>query len=102
MPEFVRVANESDVPVGSSKEVELGGRVVALFNVGGKIQAIEGICPHAGGPLAEGTVEGTVVTCPWHGWQFALTNGQNMYNSKCVQQCFEVKIEGGEILLSLP
>ena len=102
MPEFVRVANETEVPVGLSKEVELGGRVVALFNLGGKIHAIEGICPHAGGPLAEGTVEGTVVTCPWHGWQFDLTTGQNVYNSKCVQHCYEVRIEGGEILLSLP
>jgi nitrite reductase/ring-hydroxylating ferredoxin subunit len=102
MAEFVRVAKESDVPAGSAKEVELNGRVVAIFNLGGKFHAMEGICPHAGGPLAEGTVEGTVVTCPWHGWQFDLTNGQNVYNSKCVQHCFEVKIEGGEILLALP
>jgi nitrite reductase/ring-hydroxylating ferredoxin subunit len=102
MAEFIRVAKEIDVPAGSAKEVGLNGRVVAIFNLGGKIHAMEGICPHAGGPLAEGTVEGTVVTCPWHGWQFDLANGQNVYNSKCVQHCFEVKIEGGEILLALP
>jgi nitrite reductase/ring-hydroxylating ferredoxin subunit len=101
MPEFVRVAAEAEVPVGSSKEVEHQGRVVALFNVSGKVFAMDGICPHAGGPLSEGTIEGQVVTCPWHGWQFNLANGQNVYNSKCVQRCYEVRIEGGEILLSL-
>jgi nitrite reductase/ring-hydroxylating ferredoxin subunit len=100
MPEFVRVASEVDVPAGSTKEVELQGRVVALFNVDGKIFAMDGICPHAGGPLSEGTIEGQIVTCPWHGWQFKLATGQNVYNPKCVQRCYEVRIEGGEILLS--
>ena len=102
MPEFVCVAKEGELPAGSSKEVEVQGRLVALFNVGGKVLALDGVCPHAGGPLGEGTVEGTVVTCPWHGWQFDLTTGQNVYNSKCVQHCYEVKTEGGEILLSMP
>ena len=102
MAEFVRVAAASDLPVGSSKEVELQGRVVALFNVDGKIFALEGICPHAGGPLSEGMVESGIVTCPWHGWQFHLANGQNVYNSKCTQPCYEAKIEGGEIFVSLP
>jgi nitrite reductase/ring-hydroxylating ferredoxin subunit len=102
MPEFVRVAAETDLPAGSTKEIEYQGRVVALFNVGGKIFAIDGICPHAGGPLSEGTIEGDVVTCPWHGWQFHLGNGQNVYNAKCVQQCYEVKVEGGEVFVSLP
>lgn len=102
MPQFVRVAAESELPEGASKEVELDGRVVALFHVGGKLFAVDGICPHAGGPLSEGTVEAGVVTCPWHGWQFHLSNGQNVYNSKCVQQCYEVKVEGGEILVSVP
>jgi nitrite reductase (NADH) small subunit len=101
MAQFVRVAKEEEVPVGSSKEVELAGRVVALFNVGGRISAIHGICPHAGGPLGEGALEGNVVTCPWHGWQFDVTSGRNSYNPTCVQDVFEVRVEGGEILLAL-
>jgi nitrite reductase/ring-hydroxylating ferredoxin subunit len=101
MSEFVRVAAESELPIGSSKEVELQGRIVALFNVGGRILALDGICPHAGGPLSEGIVEGQTVTCPWHGWQFDLATGQNVVNSKCVQRCYQVRVEGGEILLSL-
>lgn len=101
MAEFARVARQDELPEGSSKEVEHQGRVVALFNQGGKIFAMDGICPHAGGPLSEGTIEDGVVTCPWHGWQFRLANGQNVYNSRCVQACYEVRVEGGEILLSL-
>jgi nitrite reductase/ring-hydroxylating ferredoxin subunit len=102
MAEFVRVASEADLPVGTSKEFEHQGRVVALFNAGGRIFAIDGICSHAGGPLSEGTIEGEVVTCPWHGWQFHLSTGQNVYNAKCKQQCYDVKVEGGDILVSLP
>ncbi len=102
MPQFVRVAALNEIPDGTSKEVELQGRVVALFNRNGQIHAIDGICPHAGGPLSEGTLDGFVVTCPWHGWQFDVTSGRSVYNSACVQQCYEVRIEGGEILLSLP
>ena len=101
MSEFVRVARQDELPLGSSKEVEVQGRLVALFNRDGQILALDGVCPHAGGPLSEGTIEGTVVTCPWHGWQFDLTTGHNVHNSKCVQQCYPVKTEGGEILLSL-
>ena len=102
MPEFVRVAKESELPAGAAKEVELQGRVVALFNVGGRIHAIDGTCPHAGGPLSEGELNGTTVTCPWHGWQFDVTTGRNAYNASCVQKSYEVKVEGGEILLSMP
>jgi nitrite reductase/ring-hydroxylating ferredoxin subunit len=102
MAEFVRVAAESELPDGAAREVELDGRVVALFNIAGKIFAIDGICPHAGGPLSEGLVEDGMVVCPWHGWQFHLATGQNVYNSKCVQQCYEVKVEGGEILVLVP
>lgn len=101
MPNFVRVASQSDLPVGSSKELEFRGRVVALFNLNGQIYALDGICPHAGGPLSAGTIDGTVVTCPWHGWQFDVTTGRNVYNSACAQHCYEVKVEGGDILLSL-
>ena len=49
------------------------GRVIALFNVDGTFYALDGVCPHQGGPLGQGTLEGCIVTCPWHGWQFDVT-----------------------------
>lgn len=102
MAQFVRVANLCDVPIAACKEVEFDGRVVALFNVNGQIHALDGICPHAGGPLGEGQLEGTVVTCPWHGWQFDVTNGQNVRSANLKQCVYQVKIENGEILLAQP
>ena len=102
MSRSIRVASVSDVPPGSSKEVIAEDRVVALFNVAGKFHALDGVCPHAGGPLGEGALNGTTVTCPWHGWQFDVTTGQNCLNSRIVHPCFPVKVEGNDVLVELP
>jgi nitrite reductase/ring-hydroxylating ferredoxin subunit len=74
--ELIKVATLSEVPPGTARQVDAGGRVVALFNVGGTIYAIGGTCTHRGGPLAEGQLDGTVVTCPLHGAEFDVTSGQ--------------------------
>ncbi len=69
------VARAVDLPPGSAISVEVDGRTIAVFNVDGRLYAIDGACTHRGGPLAEGDVEGHVVTCPWHGGQFDLEAG---------------------------
>ena len=51
-------------------------RRIALFNVGGTCHAIDDTCTHRGGPLSEGTIDGVVVTCPWHGARFCVRDGQ--------------------------
>ena len=75
MGELIKVATLSDLPPGTCRHVDAGGRAVAIFNVGGTIHAIGGTCTHRGRPLGEGKLEGTVVTCPWHGTQFEVTTG---------------------------
>ena len=75
MAPFVKVALLADVPPGQAKAVEAQGKEVALFNVGGTLYALDNICPHAGGPLAQGTVQGEQVECPWHGACFNLKTG---------------------------
>jgi nitrite reductase (NADH) small subunit len=102
MPGFVKMATLSELPVGMSKEVEHDGRIYALFNVDGTIHAIDGICPHQGGPLADGPLEGTLVTCPWHGWQFDVCNGKTPLGSKLKQSVYEVKLEDQDILVAVP
>jgi nitrite reductase/ring-hydroxylating ferredoxin subunit len=77
-------------------------RVVALFNVDGVFYALDGVCPHAGGPLGEGILRGKIVTCPWHGWQFDVSNGQNCLNPRMGHQGFPVKVEGNDVLVELP
>jgi len=73
---LIKVATLSDVPPGTGRQVDAGGRVVALFNVSGTIYAIGGACTHRGGPLGEGELDETVVTCPLHGAEFDVTTGQ--------------------------
>ena len=66
------------------------------------ISAIDGICPHQGGPLADGIVEGTTVTCPWHGWQFDIRSGKTPLGPKIKQPVYEVKIEDQDVLVAVP
>ena len=96
-----RVASVNDVPPGSGKEIIAGGRVVALFNVEGTFHALDGVCPHAGGPLGEGTLTGSVVTCPWHGWQFDVTSGTHCLNPNLVHTSLPVTIEGDEVYVEI-
>lgn len=102
MATFVKLATLRELPPGSSREVEHDGRIYALFNVDGVISAIDGICPHQGGPLAEGPVRGTIVTCPWHGWQFDVRSGRSTLGTRITQPVFEVKIEGDDVLVAVP
>jgi nitrite reductase (NADH) small subunit len=102
MSRFVRMATLEELPVGGAKEVEFEGRVYALFNVDGQISVIDGICPHQGGPLADGALEGTTVTCPWHGWQFDVRSGKTPLGPKIKQAVYEVKIDGEDVLVAMP
>ena len=76
MASFVRVAGTGDLGPGQGMRVEIQGKTIALFNLGGRYHAIDDTCPHRGGPLSEGEVEGEVVTCPWHGAKFRITSGE--------------------------
>ena len=76
MPEFMKVARTEDIPAGRATMVEVNGKEIALFNIGGSFHAIDNTCTHVGGPLCEGEVEGIEVTCPWHGAVFDVTTGQ--------------------------
>jgi nitrite reductase (NADH) small subunit len=102
MAEWHRLAALSEVPPGSARELTAGGRVIALFNVGGTLYALDGICPHAGGPLGEGVLSGLVVTCPWHGWQFDVTTGRHCLNARIEHTTFPLKIEGDDVFVELP
>jgi nitrite reductase/ring-hydroxylating ferredoxin subunit len=99
MPGFVKMATLEELPPGGSKEVEHEGRIYALFNVAGTIYALDGICPHQGGPLADGAIEGTTVTCPWHGWQFDVCTGKTPLGPRIKQAVYAVKVEGQDVLV---
>ncbi len=100
MPGFVKMASVDEIAPGSAKEVEYDGRIYALFNVDGVISAIDGVCPHQGGPLADGALDGSCVTCPWHAWRFDVRTGQSPLGPKIKQAVYEVRIEGSDVLVA--
>ena len=75
---------------------------MAVFNVEGSFYALEGICPHQGGPLGKGQLNGCIITCPWHGWQFDVTSGQQQINHRIVHTSYPTRIEGEELWVQLP
>ena len=99
MAEWFDIAAESDCPPGGSIERVAGDRIVALANVDGVYYAIDGLCPHQGGPLGTGVLCGENLTCPWHGWQFDVTSGRHRYSQTVRQQIYEVRCEAGRILV---
>ncbi len=76
MTDFVKVAVQSELPPGAKKLADANGRAIALFNVEGSIYAIDDVCTHDGGPLAEGALEGSEIQCPRHGARFDVRTGK--------------------------
>jgi 3-phenylpropionate/trans-cinnamate dioxygenase ferredoxin component len=97
----VRIGVAADVPVGEGRVVEVSGRMLAVFNVDGRYFATDNTCPHRGGPLGEGDVDGSVVVCPWHGWRWDVTTGANVNNPAVRVACFPVTVDGGGIYIDL-
>ena len=75
MTRWMQIAQRSEIEPGESKVVKLGDERVAVFNADGEFYAINNTCPHQGGPLGEGVLDGESVTCPWHEWKYDLKTG---------------------------
>ncbi|MGH9338571.1 MAG: Rieske (2Fe-2S) protein [Acidobacteriota bacterium] len=101
MGELTRVASAKDIGSGQAIAVEANGQRIAIFNVNGAFHAISDTCTHRGGPLSQGKVEGSTVTCPWHGAQFDIRTGNvltppaptGVASYKVVVEDDEIKIE---------
>jgi nitrite reductase/ring-hydroxylating ferredoxin subunit len=99
---FVKVASLAKLEPGSVMEAEVGGNAYAICNVGGELHAYDGVCPHAGGPLGQGTVHENILTCPWHGWEYDCRTGVNDYDESVKLAKFAVKAQGDDILIDIP
>src|SRR5712691_6187955 len=98
---FVRAASLAEVPAGGSRVINLDGHVIALFNTGGRIFAIDNRCPHMGFPLDRGTLDDCILTCHWHHARFDLSSGGTFDQWADDVRVYPVKTLGGEILLDL-
>ncbi len=94
---FVKVGATAEIVPGEAKAYIVGDREVAVFNVDGAFYAIENSCPHQGGPLAEGFIDGPIVTCPWHAWCFDVRDGSMTLGDYSTVDAFDVRIVGPEL-----
>ncbi len=102
MADFVKVATTDEMPPGARKVVDVDGVFVAVFNVGGQFYAVEDACSHDDGPLAEGELDGYVIECPRHGAQFDIRDGRVLRFPAVVPiHTFEVRVEGGDVLVKV-
>jgi len=97
--DFEIVGKISDFEEGQGRAVPVDGRMVAVFRTADEWFAIDDLCPHMGASLAEGYVEDKMVTCPWHAWRFCIRDGSWEDNPKTRVDCFEVKIDGDNVLV---
>ncbi|MDE3095355.1 MAG: chlorite dismutase family protein [Chloroflexota bacterium] len=99
---WTRVAAIDELPPGAATTAYAGGEQVAVFNAGGRLYAIEAHCPHGNAPLVEGTVEGTVLTCPWHGSRFDLARGCEIVRGPAARPpvVYAVRVVDGAIYVS--
>ena len=98
--DFVRVSDIKDIQPSTMKAVEVAGEKICVANVEGKYYAIGNVCTHVGGPLAEGTLEGYEIECPWHGSKFDVRSGEpTRPPAKRPEPTYEIKVEGNNLLI---
>ena len=102
MSKRITVAKLADLPPGECLPAKAGKITVALCNLGGTVYALDNTCPHAGGPLGEGFLDGDCVECPWHGWRYNVKTGVRPENPEIKVDCYPVRIEGDSIVVTLP
>lgn len=107
--EFLKIAETDALQPGEKKSFPLQGKMIFLANVDGKFYALDNRCPHMGGALSGGDLDGATLTCPRHGAKFDVRTGKNVGSAKLAfiqakvgdAKVFPVKVEGKDILVEL-
>lgn len=101
---WIRLAHTFDIPPREGRRVRIGPSEIALFNLGDRFTAIENMCPHQGGPLADGIVVGAVVVCPLHAWKICLDTGavRRPVDVAACLKIYPTRVEGGIVWIDIP
>ena len=101
---WVRVTTTEAIPRREGRAVSLGGRELAIFNLGDRFLAVENRCPHQGGPLADGIVSGAAVVCPLHAWRVRLDSGEveRPGGAEACVRTFATRVEDDVVMVLLP
>lgn len=89
---FQKLIPLADLKEGEGKELVVDGIVVAVFRRDNHVYAVDGMCAHQGGPLAQGQLDEKCITCPWHGWQYDVASGNNVLTGKKMLDSYSVEI----------
>ncbi len=99
---WVQALKVSELEKNTGRTLDMGGKKVALFNVGGKFYALASGCMHRGAPLGDGHLEGTKVKCSWHAWEFDVKTGACDIMPDEKQPTYPTKIEKDMVWIDLP
>jgi nitrite reductase (NADH) small subunit len=102
LAKLVKVAEKSDLTEGTGKVVSVEGRSIALFRVNDDYFALANVCLHRGGPLGEGNLSGSVVTCPWHGWKFDVRTGSFTVIPTLKVTTYKIREHDGSLMVEIP
>jgi 3-phenylpropionate/trans-cinnamate dioxygenase ferredoxin subunit len=116
MTDTVTVCDLDGLPPGSRRVIEAFGGQIVVFNVAGRLYAVDAVCPHAGGPLSHGRITGArladtpfehrwdledrILVCPWHGWEFDLETGSTLFDPGVGVAKYEVAVVDGTVLVN--
>lgn len=99
---FVRVGRVRDLRPGRGRQFRLDGKPVAVFRTKDGWSAIGDTCPHMGTSLADGSLSGGAVECPWHHWRFDLATGRSTERDWACVLVYDVRVVDGEVYLKPP
>lgn len=106
---YVKIADINEIPVGTKKKIEIAKGTILVVNIRGDFYALDNKCPHMGGSLGDGTLDGNTIVCPRHGATFDITTGKNLKGAKIAfikanvkdARSYPVKVEENAILIDL-
>ena len=102
MSEWVRICSEKELPaVNRAREFEAANRTICVANVDGVVCAVDNVCPHHGGPLADGIVEDGKIVCPWHGWNFNSVTGKATHLPHAKVEVFRLSRRDGDVFVEV-
>ncbi len=102
MTTALKIGTRSQLPPpGEAREFSCGEKTICIANVNGEYAALDNVCPHRGGPLGQGVIEGDKLVCPWHGWQFDPKSGAVEHAPEQKVPTYPIRIEGDDVVVEM-
>lgn len=102
MSEWLKVCDRQDLPAeGQAREFSVAGRTLCVATIAGQPRALDNVCPHRGGPLAEGVVEHGKIICPWHQFEFDLATGEAVHSPTLKALTYTLRLVDDQVMVEI-